>query len=526
MLTSATSLCECSERSATLDRERLARESPNARERRSDGPDLIGQMAGEYRIGRKLGAGGFGTVYEAVHPLLQRRAAVKVLHSSPDMNSVAVQRFIAEARSASQIRHLNIVDIFSFGTLPNGQYFYVMDLLEGAPLDRYLREYGKLAPEFMLALLRPVAAAIDALHSASLVHRDIKPANIFLAWDSHGDVVPKLLDFGLVKLLGDVSVNTTTGAPLGTPYYMSPEQCQGHRVDGRADIYSLGVICFELLTGSVPFTGDSATAVLLAHVLTPPPRMSDLGANVPAELDEPVQRMMAKDPGERPNSAGAAVAALEQAAASAGIVRSELSALPRPTQPPAAELTQLEAEATVAQSGLRPGSLVTTAGPRPTRWLWLAIGPLVIAAWFAGVYREPSSAPTTPQIEPAVVAPPAAAVPPPLAPEPVPEPAAEPQPSAAAALEPAPPPPVAIRVRNAPPGAEVWLNDTKLGAAGEPLLVPYGESPVELTVKSHGRPPRTLRVTPDAAAEVSLPPDRPRAPAKRTTLSSDLENPF
>src|SRR5262252_211325 len=202
-------------------------------EPRVDGADLHGQMAGEYRIVRKLGAGGFGTVYEAVHPLLKRKAAVKVLHASPGVDSAAVQRFIAEARSASQIRHRHIVDIFSFGTLPNGQYFYVMDLLEGAPLDRYLRENGKLAPRHALALMRPIAGAIDALHAASLVHRDLKPANIYLAWDSNQDVVPKVLDFGLVKLLGDASMNTTTGAPLGTPYYMSPEQCQGHRIDAR-----------------------------------------------------------------------------------------------------------------------------------------------------------------------------------------------------------------------------------------------------------------------------------------------------
>src|SRR5215510_9641462 len=162
------------------------------------GGELHGQLAGEYRIIRKLGAGGFGTVYEAEHPLLQRRAAVKVLHSSPAVDAVAVQRFIAEARSASQIRHRHIVDIFSFGTLPNGQYFYVMDWLEGMPLDRYLKQQGRLTPDLALPVLRPIAQAIDALHAASIVHRDLKPANIYLAWDSSGEVVPKLLDFGLV----------------------------------------------------------------------------------------------------------------------------------------------------------------------------------------------------------------------------------------------------------------------------------------------------------------------------------------
>jgi serine/threonine protein kinase len=253
--------------------------------------DLFGQLAGEYRIGRKLGAGGFGTVYEAEHPLLKRKAAVNVLHANPGMNSAAVQRFIEEARSASQIRHRHIVDIFSFGTLPNGRYFYVMDLLEGAPLDRYLREHTQLTPELVLPLLRPIASAIEALHAASLVHRDLKPGNIFLAWESSGEVVPKLLDFGLVKLLGGASLQTTTGVPMGTPYYMAPEQCQGAKLDGRADIYSLGVVCFELLSGKPPFTGGSATAVLVAHVLQEPPRLSALRPELPDALDEPLLRI-------------------------------------------------------------------------------------------------------------------------------------------------------------------------------------------------------------------------------------------
>src|SRR5262245_15446126 len=133
---------------------------------------LIGQMAGEYRIRRIIGAGGFGTVYEAEHPLLKRRAAVKVLHENRSLHDDAVQRFIAEAQAASQIRHPNIVSIFSFGELKAGQLFYAMDLLDGVPLDAYLRDQVRLAPEVAIALARPVASALDALHSAQIVHRD------------------------------------------------------------------------------------------------------------------------------------------------------------------------------------------------------------------------------------------------------------------------------------------------------------------------------------------------------------------
>jgi len=483
-------------------------------EREASSSDLRGQLAGEYRILRKLGAGGFGTVYEAEHPLLKRRAAVKVLHASPGVDSVAVQRFIAEARSASQIRHRHIVDIFSFGTLPNGQYFYVMDLLEGAPLDRYLREHAKLAPRFALALLRPIAEAIDALHAASLVHRDLKPANIYLAWDSEGDVIPKLLDFGLVKLLGDVSGNTTTGQPLGTPFYMSPEQCQGHKIDGRADIYSFGVICHEILAGEVPFSGDTATAVLIAHVLQDPPRMSATNPVLPPELDEPVLRMLAKEPAMRPGSAGEALDALEKAALHAGVTlagEGDLRELPRPVSDPP-ELNEFEASATVAQSGMREG----THASQSMRWLWLGLVPLIALVWFVGERdRDPAASTSQPNVQVTSEPPPAAAEPPPAAA--APQPVAAPQPTL--------PEPVRIRVKGAASGSEIFLGDQKLGAAGGEVLVPFGDEPVQLRVVTPGRPSRAVKVTPNAAAEVVLPAEKP-ARSKRSALPRDLENPF
>lgn len=293
--------------------------------------ELYGQMAGEYRILRKLGIGGFGTVYEAEHPLLKRKAAVKVLHAAPAVDSVAVQRFIEEARSASRIRHRHIVDIFSFGQLRNEQYFYVMDLFEGAPLDAHLKQHGRFAPEVAIQLLRPIAHALDALHAASIVHRDLKPANIFLAWEDSDEVVPTLLDFGLVKLLGNASFNTASGVPVGTPYYMSPEQCRGDKVDAHADIYSFGVVCYEVLTGTRPFTGDSATAVLVAHLMHPPPRITERCPALHVAFDAPLLRMLAKESEARPSSAGAALHELELAAQEAGIALHEgLPHLPRP----------------------------------------------------------------------------------------------------------------------------------------------------------------------------------------------------
>src|SRR6478752_8475313 len=172
--------------------------SPSTPPRRAS--ESSGRMAGEYRLLRKLGEGGFGAVYEAEHPLLKRRAAVKVLHRVADRDSDAVQRFIAEAQAVNQIRNRHIIDVFSFGKLNDGRHFYVMDLLDGEPLDRFIAREGRCSVENTVQLLRPIAEALDAAHAAGVVHRDLKPQNIYLVWDAEGETVPKLLDFGMAKL--------------------------------------------------------------------------------------------------------------------------------------------------------------------------------------------------------------------------------------------------------------------------------------------------------------------------------------
>src|SRR3954463_5958211 len=282
-------------------------------------PEITGWMAGEYRLGRKLGEGGFGAVYEAVHPLLKRRAAVKVLHRIAGSDSDAVLRFVAEARAVNHIKNRHIIDIFSFGKLPDGRHFYVMDLLEGEPLDRFLAREGRCSVAATIQLLRPIAEALDAAHAAGVVHRDLKPQNIYLIWDATGETVPKLLDFGMAKLLGDSRVHTVSGTPLGTPLYMSPEQARGDVVDGRSDVYALGVLCHELLTGQLPISGENTIAVLMAHIIQAPTRVSEACADLPPELDAAVLRMLEKKPELRPESATRALDELSQAAETAGL---------------------------------------------------------------------------------------------------------------------------------------------------------------------------------------------------------------
>ncbi len=283
--------------------------------------DLVaGQVVGEYRIEGKLGAGGFGAVYRAVHPVIGKAAAIKVLNRQYSSNPQMVSRFIAEARAVNQIRHRNIIDIFSFGKLDDGRQYYVMELLDGTTFDKYIAQKKRLAVEEAVTVLRGIARAIDAAHAAGIAHRDLKPENIFLMFDEDSGVFPKLLDFGIAKLLGD-SISghkTRTGAPMGTPYYMSPEQCRGKNVDHRTDIYSFGVMTHLVLTGKLPFEGDDVMDLLIKQTSAPPPRMSEIATDLPPTLDAPVLQMLEKDPAKRPETLMAALDALAFAAKEAG----------------------------------------------------------------------------------------------------------------------------------------------------------------------------------------------------------------
>jgi serine/threonine-protein kinase len=282
-----------------------------------------GTTVGEYTIESKLGEGGFGAVYRAVHPLIGKNAAVKVLSREFSANPQMVSRFIAEARAVNQIRHRNIIDIFSFGQLPDGRQYYIMELLEGMSFDALLKAKTRLELADALPIFRGIARALDAAHAKGILHRDLKPENVFLIRTDDGGFEPKLLDFGLVKLIDAAkaggkdtpggSHNTKTGTPMGTPYYMSPEQCRGLDVDARTDVYSFGAMAFEVLTGDVPYTGHSTVDILMQHMTAPVPSAHERCAAVPAALDGPLTQIMAKDPGARPAHVGEAVDLLAHA---------------------------------------------------------------------------------------------------------------------------------------------------------------------------------------------------------------------
>jgi serine/threonine protein kinase len=286
-------------------------------------PDLArGSKVGEYVIEHKIGAGTFGDVYQGVQPLIGKLVAVKVLSRKYSADPMVVSRFIAEARAVNQIRHQNIIDIFSFGQLPDGRHYHVMELLDGEPLNTYVASRGgRLEVPELLGILRGLGRALDAAHAAGIAHRDLKPANVFLAKDRDGTWFPKLLDFGIAKLMTDDlprQHQTATGAAVGTPDYMSPEQCQGPDVDHRTDIYAFGVVSFQLLTGRLPFRGNNVVELLMKHLSERPPRPSEIQPELSPHFDAPLLAMLEKDPERRPSSLQAAVRSLEEAARAAG----------------------------------------------------------------------------------------------------------------------------------------------------------------------------------------------------------------
>ncbi|MGC4067733.1 MAG: serine/threonine-protein kinase [Polyangiaceae bacterium] len=298
----------------------------------SNGDLVPGDVVGEYVVIRRLGEGGFGTVYEAMHPVIGKRAAVKVLHATYSADESMTSRFVAEARAVNQIRHKNIVDIFSFGDLSDGRHYYVMELLEGVPLDAYLEKRGRLPVEEALPILHAIAKALSAAHEAGIAHRDLKPENVILELDSDGFVHPKLLDFGMAKLLksGAMQIHKTrSGAPIGSPRYMSPEQCRGVEVDSRTDVYAFGCMAYRMLAGVTPFDASTALELMMAHVSSPPSPPSSHTPELSPLFDEPILRMLEKQPDSRPQTLLLAYATLREAATKQGRSNRRLAHHPR-----------------------------------------------------------------------------------------------------------------------------------------------------------------------------------------------------
>jgi serine/threonine protein kinase len=266
---------------------------------------LVGQiLADRYHIVRKLGEGGMGEVYLGEHVKMGRPCAIKVMRRALADDADAVRRFNREAANASRINHPNIATVYDFGETPDGLVYLAMELVEGEPLSGVLAREGRLAPERVARIGREVADALAAAHDLGIVHRDLKPDNIMVAPGKDGHDVVKVVDFGIAKAMagGRTSI-TRTGFVLGTPAYMSPEQITGDTLDGRTDLYSLGCILYELLTGQPTFAGASGEVIINRRLTEPPPRPRKVAEDVPRVLDEIVGKLLARSPAERYQSA-------------------------------------------------------------------------------------------------------------------------------------------------------------------------------------------------------------------------------
>jgi serine/threonine-protein kinase len=473
---------------------------------------VIGERFGSFQALSLLGEGGMGSVYLAEHPTIGRRVAVKVLRTELGRDPEVLERFLNEARAANAIRHPNIIEILDSGTTAAGVPYLVMELLEGETLRaRMARAGGPLPLRDALEIAYQTASALGAAHAKGIVHRDLKPDNLFLV---PNDVDPgrervKVLDFGIAKLQIDRagSFRTRTGALMGTPVYMSPEQCLGTKtVDLRTDVYALGIILFEMLTGSPPYLSDGFGELVNMHLNATIPSPREKIPDVPEAIASLVVRMLAKRPEDRVASMADVQAAIK-AAASPSLQLRGLSSSPRldPTAPTTAR--EVAAPTTLSRTA---GELERPAGARSGRRgvTYAAIGLAVVAGALAAARLRGGSSPE-------VVA-------------------------ATPSLAPAAPPPKAVdtvelRIDSDPPGADVaGEGGVRIGTTPIVTTRPRAAGTLELTLSKAGfRPARiqvpldknresTVELRPEEAAPTASPARKPtRRPAVRKPSGED-----
>ncbi len=431
-------------------------------------PDpLIGARLGEYEVLEVIGEGGMGIVYRGIQPVIKKRVAIKVMKPEMAGDATHVRRLVAEAEAVNAIGHRNIIDIFGLGMLPDGRPYIVMEYLVGQALDQYLHAHARPPLHETLAMLIDIAGPLGAAHHAGVVHRDLKPSNVFLCAQADGSRFVKLLDFGLAKRtmsLDGVMHQTNQALIAGTPDYMAPEQARGMAISARTDLYALGVMAWRMVTGELPYTGHTSMDVMMAQVHAPVPPLLSRVPETPPALSALVERMMAKAPEARPESADEVRQALIAIADTLTFDGYQpLEVRPRISAPP-------------RQSGPRPAGLVTPSPP-------VKVSPPETAdTILTGEVKLPSPSRLPWAVAGGVVAVAVGLVAWSLAtPKPPPAPPLPPVPVVAAVLKPAPPPePVVVvdaGVAVAPPDAAVAV-ESPVVDAGAPEVLDAGHAPV------------------------------------------------
>src|SRR5213596_1012773 len=331
---------------------------------------LAKSLGPKYEVRRVVGSGGFAEVYEVWDKDLERRLAVKVLRPDVAWTAGMIERFQRETRAGARLEHANILPIHFVGD-GEGLVYYAMPFVDGMSLGELLkRSGGALPPDRALAIIIPILDALDHAHKAGLIHRDIKPENIMLD-TARGR--PLLVDFGIARRLDSEAGAglTQTGLVIGTPHYMSPEQALGDpNLGPGSDLYSLGCVLFQMVTGSPPFEGESSQQVVGKHIADPPPAANDVNPKVPREMSDVILRCLEKQPADRFQSAGEVIAALESDK-QPSTMRSRASAAQKATE------LLVSCARTAPRTAGRPGG--RTAKPRRVGWVILAIALPVLA---------------------------------------------------------------------------------------------------------------------------------------------------
>jgi serine/threonine-protein kinase len=288
----------------------------------------------KYHLEERLGEGGMGTVYRARHLLMDRPVAIKVLHPQFVDNDAARTRFQLEARAAVRLHHPNAVSVTDFGQTPDGLVYIVMELLKGRTLREILALEAPLETARAMSIMLQASAAVAAAHEAGIIHRDLKPSNILVTRSADTPAMVKVLDFGIAKLASDMfddedaAASTLPGTPLGTPRYMSPEQREGSELTAATDVYSLGIILYEMLTGMAPFTGTSMVEIAIKQANDPPRAPREIVASIPEDVERVMLHALERHPEARPANAAEFRRELLETAERLGLEHQALTSAP------------------------------------------------------------------------------------------------------------------------------------------------------------------------------------------------------